>query len=74
MDEKELDLNNLSLEDLLHIRKRWRKSLASLPFEWKIAIVEKLKSISSASHGKENSELLESETSSGESTPKHFDM
>jgi hypothetical protein len=65
MDETQLDLNYLSAEDLLHIRKQWRRSLASLPFEWKIGIVEKLKSISSTSEGGENSEMLETEATSG---------
>jgi ribosomal protein L29 len=73
MDETEFDLNNLSAEDLLHIRKQWKKSLASLPFEWKIGIVEKLKSVSSTSEGGENSEMLESEATSDKSPAKHLD-
>ena len=55
MDNKEFDLGNMLAEDLIRIREQWRKSMANLPFEWKIAIVKKLQSFSGSREDEEKS-------------------
>ena len=44
--EEELDLSNMTVEDLFRAKDERRKRLANLPFEEKIQIVKKLQKVS----------------------------
>lgn len=45
MSSKTFDLSKMTVEDLFHAKSERRQRLAQLPFEQKIAIVKKLKSV-----------------------------